>query len=52
MSHENTYVTGFAKMCIVHTSTFSNLGSHKFFQESPINVKFSGIVELLFLYQL
>ena len=45
-----TYVTGFAKTCIVHTSTFSTLGSHKFYQELQIVMKFSGIVELLFLY--
>ena len=28
-SNKNLYVTGFAKMCIVHTSTLSTLGIHK-----------------------
>ena len=43
-------VTGFGKMCIVHTSNFSTLVSHKIYLEWWIDVKLSGIVELLFLY--
>ena len=43
-------MTGFVKTCIVYTSTFSTLGSHKFYQELQIDVKSSRIVELLCLY--
>ena len=43
-------MTGFGKTCIVHTYNFSTLVSHKIHLEWWIDVKLSGIVELLFLY--
>ena len=43
-------VTGFGKTCIVHTSNFSTLETHKIYLERQTDVKLSGIVELLFLY--
>ena len=45
-----TYVTGFGKTCIVHTSNFSTLVSHKMYLERWIDVTLSGIVEQPFLY--
>ena len=39
------YVTGFAKTCIVHTSNFSTLKSHKIFYKCQINLKLSGFVK-------
>ena len=44
------FVTEFAKMCIVHTSNFSTLVSHKIYLERQMDMKHLGIVELLFLY--
>ena len=44
------YVIRFRKMCIVHTSNFSNLMTHKIYLKWWIDVKLSGIVVLLFLY--
>ena len=44
------YVTWLGKTRIVHTSNFSTLVSHKIYLEWWIDVKCSGIVELLFLY--
>ena len=43
-------VTGFGKTCIVHTSNFLTLETHKVYFERQIHVKLSEIVELLFLY--
>ena len=42
-------VTGFAKMCIVHTSTFSTLNIHKFCYDQQTGMKLA--VELISLYQ-
>ena len=44
------YVTGFGKTCIVHTSNFSTLETHKIYLEWQIHVKLLGIVEPLFLH--
>ena len=43
-------VTGFAKTCIVHTSTFSTLKIHKICYAYQTGMKLTGIVELLSLY--
>ena len=43
-------MTGFGKTCIVHTSNFSTLETHKIYLERQIHVKLSGIVEPLLLY--
>ena len=48
--HSSLYVTGFGKLCIVHTSNFSTFVTHKIYLEWQINLKLSGIVEPLFLY--
>ena len=45
-----TFVTGFAKTCIVHTSTFSTLKIHKICYACQTGMKLAGIVELLSLY--
>ena len=37
-------------MCIVHTSNFLNLVTHKILYELQMKVKLAGIVELLLLY--
>ena len=42
-------VTGFGKMCIVHTSNFSTLVTDNISLEGQIGVKLSGIVEPIFL---
>ena len=44
------YVTGFAKTCIAHTSTFSTLKIHKVCYAYQTGMKLAGIVELLSLY--
>ena len=49
-SNPVTYVTGFGKTWLVHTSNFSTLVTHKISYEWQINIKLSGIVELLFPY--
>ena len=38
------YVTGFGKMCIVHTSNFSHSKIHKI-QKKQCTVKFAGVIE-------
>ena len=44
------YVTGFGKTCIVHTSNFSTVVTHKISLERQIDVKLPGIIETLLLY--
>ena len=44
------YVTGFAKMCIVHTSDFSTLKIHKICLDNWIYFKFVRKLDLLFFY--
>ena len=44
------YVTGFAKMCIVHTSTFSTLKIHKICYAYQTGMKLARIVAVLSLY--
>ena len=45
------YVTGFAKTCIVHTSTFSTLKIHNICYDHQTGIKLAGMVELLSLYR-
>ena len=45
-----TYVTRFGKTCIVYTSNFSTMVTHKIYLEWQRDVKLSGIVESLLLY--
>ena len=45
------YVTGFAKTCIVHTSTFSTLKIYKICYDYQTGMKLAGILELLSFYQ-
>ena len=44
------YVTGFAKMCIVHTSNFSTLKNHKICYEQQIDLKLARFTPLLCMY--
>ena len=44
-------VTGFAKTCIVHTSTFSTLMSHNICYDYQTGKKLAEIVELISLNQ-
>ena len=39
------YVTGFGKMCIVHTSDFAYLEIHKNHREWYLDVKLSGMIK-------
>ena len=43
-----TYLTRFTKTCIVNTSKFSTLVTHKISLEWQVNVKLEWIIELLF----
>ena len=44
------YVTGFRKICIIHTSNFSTLVTHKMNLKWWIHLKFLGIAEPVILY--
>ena len=40
-----TFVTGFGKTCIVHTSDFAHLEIHKNHREWYLDVKLSGMIK-------
>ena len=40
-----TYMTGFGKMCIVHTFNFAHLEMHKSHREWYTNLKLSGMIK-------
>ena len=45
MAHDLVYVTGFGKMCIVHTSDFEHLEMNKNYTKWWTGLKFSGMIK-------
>ena len=45
MHSQLLYVTGFGKMCIVHTSNFSHSRTYKIWLKQYTDMKFSEVIE-------